>query len=173
MEVLGLSLAMVGSGCTARVNPEQAKALAEIEKLAGKVIVDEKGPDKAVILVDLNGTTVTDAGLEHLKRLIQLQRLSLAFTKVTDAGLKHLNGLTQLQRLDLAFTKVSNAGLGHLEGLTELQSLNLSGTSVTDAGVGHLTGLTNLGTLDLGNTEVTDKGVEKLRQALPNCLLMY
>ena len=42
-------------------------------------------------------TQVTDAGLEHLKGLTQLQGLSLSGTQVTDAGLEHLKGLTQLQ----------------------------------------------------------------------------
>ena len=45
----------------------------------------------------LDGTKVTDAGLEHLKGLTQLHKLGLNNTKVSDAGLEHLNGLTQLQ----------------------------------------------------------------------------
>ena len=56
MLVLGLSLAVVASGWAAEVNPEQAKAVAEIEKLGGKVTVDEKSPDKPVIGVDLTWT---------------------------------------------------------------------------------------------------------------------
>ena len=44
---------------------------------------------------------MTDAGLEHLKGLTNLQSLDLTFTKVTDAGLEHLKGLTKLQSLDL------------------------------------------------------------------------
>ena len=44
---------------------------------------------------------MTDAGLEHLKGLTQLQSLCLGNTKVTDAGLEHLKGLTQLQSLHL------------------------------------------------------------------------
>ena len=39
MQVLGLLLGVVASGCTANVNPEQAKAVAEIERLGGKVIL--------------------------------------------------------------------------------------------------------------------------------------
>ena len=45
---------------------------------------------------------MTDAGLEHLKGLTQVQSLNLSQTEVTDAGLKHLKGLTQLQSLNLA-----------------------------------------------------------------------
>ena len=46
-------------------------------------------------------TKVTDAGLEHLKGLTDLQTLELLHTKVTDAGLEHLEGLTRLRRAGL------------------------------------------------------------------------
>ena len=51
---LGLSLAPVLCWA-AEPNADQAKAIAEIEKLGGKVTVDEKSPGKPVIAVDLGG----------------------------------------------------------------------------------------------------------------------
>jgi Leucine-rich repeat (LRR) protein len=148
-QVLGLSLAVVVSGCTARVtpraekatagkNPRQARAIAEIEALGGKVTVDEKSPDKPVIGVSLRHIEVTDAGLECLKELPLLQLLDLDHTPVTDVGLKCLKGLTQLQLLDLEHTKMTDNGLEHLKGLTKLQSLNLEFTKVSDAGMNGL-----------------------------------
>ena len=119
MLVLGFSLAVVGSGWATEVNPEQAKAVAEIEKLGGNVIVDEKS--QAVIGVSLRKTKVTDAELVCLKGLTNLEELELERTKVTDAGLEHLQGLTKLQWLGLAGTNVTDAGLEHLQGLTKLQ----------------------------------------------------
>ena len=100
--VLGLSLAVVASGCTARVNPKtetvtggenprQAKAIAEVIRLGGKVTVDEKSPGKPVIGVSLRHVEVTDAGLECLKEFPQLQLLDLDHTQITDAGLECLN----------------------------------------------------------------------------------
>ena len=167
MLVLGLLLAVVGSGWAAEMNPEQAKAVAEIEKLGGKVIVDEKS--QAVIGVSLRKTEVTDAGLVHLKGLTNLEELDLGKTKVTDAGLEHLQGLTKLQWLSLQDTKVTAAGLVHLEGLTKLQWVGLAETKVTDAGLAHLKKLTKLQSLYLGETQVTNEGVKKLQQALPTC----
>ena len=111
----------------------------------------------------LDGTKVSDAGLEHLKGLTQLQWLYLDGTKVSDAGLEHLKGLTQLQRLDLDDTKVSDAGLEHLKGLTQLQKLDLNGTKVSDAGLEHLKGLTQLQSLCLDDTKVSDAGLEHLK----------
>jgi beta-lactamase regulating signal transducer with metallopeptidase domain len=153
----------LASSQPAEANPEQAKAVAEIEKLGGKVSVDEKSPDKPVIGVDLDSTKVTDTGLEHLRGLTKLQTLNLTRTKVTDAGLEHLKGLTKLQSLNLWNTEVTDAGLEHLEGLTKLRNLDLSGTKVSDAGLVHLKGLSNLQSLDLTDTQVTDAGLEHLQ----------
>ncbi len=201
IQVLGLSLALVASGCTGRVSgvkSEQGTPAGEITNLGGRVIVDKQSPDKPVIFVDLESTKVTDAGLEHLEGFTKLQRLNLANTKVTDEGLQHLKelinlrrlnlahtkvigpglehlkGLAQLQLLDLSGTQITNAGLEHLKGLTNVQMLYLKNTKVSDAGLEHLKGLTNLQMLDLSNTEVTDwsVGLKKLRQALPDCEML-
>jgi hypothetical protein len=46
--------------------------------------------------LNLTGTRVTDAGLEHLTGLAQLHELTLTDTQVTEAGLpRHLAGVTQ------------------------------------------------------------------------------
>jgi repressor of nif and glnA expression len=167
IQVLGLSLAVVASGWAAEANTEQAKAVAEIERLGGTVTVDEKS--QAVIGVSLRKTKVTDAGLVHLKGLTGLEELDLGKTEVTDVGLKHLKGLNNLQWLGLAGTKVTDAGLKHLQGLTKLQWVGLAGTKVTDAGLEHLKRLTKLQSLYLGDTRVTNEGVKKFQQALPTC----
>ena len=134
IHVLILSLAVVVSGCAARVNPKEAKIVAEVERLGGTVAVDED----TVIGVDLMYTDVTDAGLEHLKGLTNLQSVKLTRTKVTDAGLEHLKGSAKLDCLILAETSVTDAGLGHIKGLSNLQWLNLYNTQVSDAGSEHL-----------------------------------
>jgi len=74
-----------------------------------------------VIEVYLIDTQVTDAGLEHLKDLPNLQTLLLNDTQVTDAGLEHLKKLPNVECLGLGGTQVSDAGLGHLNGLTKLK----------------------------------------------------
>jgi hypothetical protein len=166
------------------------KAVVEIEKVGGSVSgvyarplpqtwlerqFDDPGDyeDPVGVLkvdhVDLWNTNITNAGLEQLKSLADLQSLDLRNTKVTDAGLKHLKGLTKLQDLNLQDTNVTDAGLEHLKGLTKLQDLWLTRTNVTDEGLEHLTGLTNLRWLNLNETKVTDEGVKKLQKALPNC----
>ena len=135
------------------------------------------GDDEAVYLrrltnlewLSLRATRITDAGLEHLEGLARLEELYLSRTNITDAGLEHLKRLTNLTWLNLSDTQVTDAGLEHLKGLTSLQWLDLSDTQVSDAGLEHLQGLSNLEDLDLSNTQVTDAGVKGLQRALPNC----
>ncbi len=97
--------------------------------------------------------------------------IDLSFASVTDADLQSLSGLTQLQTLYLFDTQVSDAGLKHLSGLTQLRKLNLDATLVTNAGLTHLRGLKQLRNLSLGNIRVGKAGVAELQQALPNCVI--
>jgi Leucine-rich repeat (LRR) protein len=164
MLAFGLLVAVVPSGCTSRPLDEQGKAIAEIEKLGGKV--DRGDTEDGVEIVNLENTQITDADLEYLKGF-PLWLLDLDGTQITDAGLEHLNGLKQLGDLALCNTKVTDAGLEHLKGLSQLRHLVLNGTQVTDAGLEHLKGLTQLQKLNLNDTKVTDAGVKDLQQALP------
>ena len=175
------------SGCTANRRTEQEKAVAEITKLGSTLEYETKRRDGSVLSVQLAGTQVTDAGLEHLQGLTRLQSLGLGGTQVTDAGLAHLQGLVQLQSLGLADTKITDAGLEHLQALTQLHSLGLGGTRITERRTGAPPSvdptsdsepfqyrrhgrragtppeLPQLRTLNLSKTEVTDAGLEHLK----------
>ena len=60
-------------------------------------------------------TQVTDAGLEHLKHLMNLDFLSLKGTQITDRGAQQLRTLTNLRRLDLSDTDITEAGIASLK----------------------------------------------------------
>ena len=60
--------------------------------------------------LNLNRSTVTDNGLEHLAALPRLKRLHLQDTQISDAGIQHLLGLAQLEHLDLQRTQVTISG---------------------------------------------------------------
>jgi len=165
IQVVGLLLLVVASDCKAQVIPEQAKAVAEIEKLRdSRITLGEEGQNRVVIGVDLEWTHEnTDAVLEHLKSLSTVRSLRLKDTNVTDAGLVPLKGLSNLETLDLGGNmRVSDAGLGYLKGLTKLRSLEVWATDVTDAGLIHPKGFTNLKRLDLRMTKLTDTGLQHL-----------
>lgn len=54
--------------------------------------------------------------------------------QVSDADLEYLKGLSNLQELSLVNTQVTGAGFEHLKGLTGLRTLNIRATrSVTKA----------------------------------------
>jgi hypothetical protein len=104
-----------------------------------------------------------DAGLAHLKGLSNVKRLVLSGTQVADAGLVHLKGLTDLSELDLYATNVTDAGLVHLTGLNNLSLLGLAYTKVSDRELEHLSGMASLSSLDLSGTQVTDAGLAHLK----------
>ena len=142
------------------------------------------------------GRNVTDVGWEHLRQLGQLKRLVFARSQIsddslknlrelsqlttlkfldipiTDAGLIHVNTLSRLQSLDLSYTAVTDAGLVQFTGLGQLENLSLQGTQITDAGLEHLLGMNKLCQLDLRYTKVTDEGIRKVRESLPNCIII-
>ena len=80
---------------------------------------------------------VTHAGLANLRFLTQLRRLDMTDVEMTDADLEFLEGLTQMEELCLG-DGVTDAGLAHLRRLTRLKSLDVCATEVTDAGVADL-----------------------------------
>jgi len=163
----------------------QKAAVAMIERRGGSVDYSDKSksewtsvPDwlrnclgpgyfQSVMLVELQGTKITDAELERLQGLVTLQYLLLSSTQITDTGLAHLKGLTSLEGLGLDNTQITDTGLDRLREMTSLKDLSLSGTQITDAGLAHLKGLNALESLGLDNTQITDAGVAKLRAALP------
>ena len=171
------------------------KAVEAVKKLGGSVTRDDKAEGKPVVVVDLSGTQVTDAGMQELAPLKGLKKLVLGSAKVTDAGLKKLAALKGLQTLDLTGTKVTDEGLKELAPLKGLEELVLNNTQVTGAGLRELAPLTGLHTLFLtycegvtdaglkdlaglkglkelillNSTEVTAAGVAELKKALPDC----
>ena len=67
--------------------------------------------------LNLSSCSITDSGLAHLKNLIHLQHLNLAFcNRITDVGLRHLHKLTTITYLDLqGCVKISQGGVSKLE----------------------------------------------------------
>jgi len=65
---------------------------------------------KSLEILHLNGTNVTDAGIEHCAKLTKLELLNLSNTGVTNAGLEHLYGLSNLQNLLVMNTQVDDTG---------------------------------------------------------------
>ena len=76
---ISISIVMGGSGC-AKKDTEQSEVIGIIDKLHGKVIVDDNSRGKLIIGVDLTHTETTDADLEKIKGLTGIQSLKLGET---------------------------------------------------------------------------------------------
>jgi hypothetical protein len=118
----------------------------------------------------LDGTSVGDAGLVHLRGLDNLVELFLDDTKrITDVGLPHLKGLIKLQELRLKRQRITDAGLVHLESLLALDKLRLGyDEGVTDAGLQSLAKIPALTYVNAEGTSITAAAVAKLKAVRPN-----
>ena len=72
---------------------------------------------KPILYLSLEGTRVTDAGLQYLEALPGLKHLNLSLTRVSDAGLASLERLDNLTTLQLADTRVTRRGITRLRKL--------------------------------------------------------
>lgn len=141
--------------------------------------------------LDLEGCSITDAGMVHLGRVKQIAHLGLAGTMITDEGLRHLKDFKNLQTLDLSRradtsfsleftdngvkrianfpdrekvqTHITGAGLIHLAKLKQLKGLYLDGANIEDRGLLHLADLNQLEALDLSRTSISDAGLIHLK----------
>ena len=112
--------------------------------------------------VDLSDCKIDDDDLRPLKELRPLQ-LNLRNTSVTDAGMKHIRDQSQLALLNLKATNVTDAGMRELAGLKNLKTLSVERTRVTDSGMEYLRKLQSLETLYLGESLVRGPGLAYLR----------
>jgi hypothetical protein len=184
------ALVVPGGGPVARGQDAagQEKAMALIKRLGAYTKFDEKAPGRPLVEVSfefsqkptdadlatlkaltklrrlavLDAPEVTDAGLEHVKGLPELDDLYLGKTGITDDGLKHVAEMTKLRKLSVRITAVGNKGFAHLAGLKKLEHLDATETKVTDDGLKHLAGLTELRNLELSYTKVSDDGLAHL-----------
>ncbi len=119
----------------------------------------------------LSDTNVTDAGLENLKDLVDLEELELGRRKrenLSDIGIAHLKNLKKLKSLWIYNSTITDAGMLQLSGMTELIELHLPHSNISDSGLMHLRGLSKLKFLNVANTLVTRKGVLALQEAIPS-----
>ncbi len=110
--------------------------LAALEKRLGVrfVPVSEKVTDGLILRTISVAGTLDDSALAALAPIAELiVDAELARTRVTNAGLEELRRLLNLRRVDLSHTQVTSAGLGHLAPLTKLESINLVGTQADDS----------------------------------------
>src|SRR5262249_23658104 len=115
---------------------------------------------------------------DHRRRLARVKdckALSLLYlrgTKVTDAGLAHFKGRKHLS-LDLGDTAGTDAGIAHPKDCPAPGNLGLRSTKVTEASFEMLAGFPLLERLDLRAVKVPEASVKKLAAAVPQCRILW
>ena len=138
----------------------QATIAHSIEALGGDVT---RGPDGNIVEVSLARTDASNNDIERIVELKSLKKLDLSFTYVTDAGIERLQDLPQLEELKLDTVEaLTDAAASYLRANKHLRKLVLRGTDITDVGMPYLAALTGLKSLDLSHTMVGDVGLESL-----------
>lgn len=126
-------------------------------------------------MLDLYGNAISNDGLRFVGQIRTLRELDLSLQAIDDLGLEHLQPLQRLERLDVLYAvgfagpTIANQGMQTLRGLTNLRHLNLIGAQIDDAALDQLAALQHLEYLQLANTKVTEKGIRKLQAVLPDC----
>ena len=176
--LVGMTVLCIGPG--GYVAYEQAKARREkaaveaIEKLGGKVVLNEKVPLRSASARQILGDDryravhrlevdssfrASSEEMTQLSSFTHIEGLWLVKTQVTDAGLVRVSRLKTIKNLWLDNTHVTDAGIQVISGLPELEFISVDNTHVGDAGLRHLSGLRKLTGLSLCNTLVTDAGL--------------
>ena len=102
-----------------------------------------------------------------------MEDLDLYGVKITDAGVEHLRKMTALRRLNLLGGQITDASAEILAQFHELRDLNLYRSRITNAGLAKLQSLKKLEMLDLRYSGVTNAGVQAFRAAVPDCKVTY
>jgi Leucine-rich repeat (LRR) protein len=108
---------------------------------------------------------VTDAGIDGLRGLKDLEVVHVDNARLSDAALQILSTLPKVHDLSLQGNNFTDDGLAYLSGMKQLRSLavGMSKSQITDAGAAHVAGLANLESLDLQGAQISDEGLKQLR----------
>lgn len=113
--------------------------------------------------LSLDGWTTDGAGLEYLRRVPRLAKLTVStHVNFDSTNLRHLSG-TRLVALCLMYSKVRMEDLSLLLAIPGLADLDLTAIDLDDSGLEAVTGIGGLEALKFEQTKrVTDAGFAKL-----------
>ena len=110
-----------------------------------------------------NNGKLTDAGLEKLAGLKQLETFSFVGTRMQGHAYAKFEGWTKLTRCSHRGSSIDDEGLQQLcEHLPNLENISLAHAKFTDAGAPHLTKLTKLKGLEIGTRNATPQSLQHL-----------
>lgn len=126
-----------------------------------------------VVGVDLDSPMVTDDTIAAIAYLPGLRRVYIGQSSVTKEGLKRLQSVPLLQRLYVEGPTVDDEFISLLSDFHDLEVLELQRTCITDKGLSALRLNSRLRRLVVDSTAVSAQGISDLRNALPNCVIIF
>ncbi len=113
--------------------------------------------------LNVAGPLYSDADLDVLSRLVQLEKLDIYHAAFNPEKIRRLAPLTKLKELNLPDCGITDNSLKQLEGCTELERLDLGGNGLTDAAGASLAKFKRLTYLNIGRQQITDKIMPQLQ----------
>ena len=90
----------------------------------------------------------------------------------TDAGLEKLAALPDLEELDVEGSKITDAGVAKLVPLAKLRVIGLGNTQVTDGVTSSLAQMKQLKSISLARTKISAESVKQLQAELKGCSII-
>ena len=122
----------------------------------------------------MNNTTFGVFGFKHLMGMNQLESLSAGHAQVTDDALKGIRGCVGMKILQLPGNNVTDQGFKSLNGLKAFETLDVGGNALfSDFTLNKLDSCKGLKILKIQGTACTVNGVQKLKRAVPECVIKF
>ncbi|RZS93549.1 hypothetical protein [Aquimarina brevivitae] len=100
--------------------------------------------------------------LKKLKLFPNLTSISLNGTNITDYGLQFIGDCSGLENINLTFTSISDLGIVHLTKLNNLKHLRLKETYITAKSIVYFNQMPNLKSLQIHETEISGSDLKDL-----------
>ncbi len=111
-------------------------------------------------------------GFVFVKEFPSLTEIYASGVSATDASMEGLKRMTNLEVLEVENNQISDLGVPHIVTCSNLRELSLANNvGVTDRSLQRLSRLKNLVRLNLNGTNVSPAGAQKLKAELPDCVI--
>ncbi|MDR0522484.1 MAG: hypothetical protein LBH00_11630 [Planctomycetaceae bacterium] len=116
----------------------------------------------------LRQLTIDDSAMEVFREMPALKRLYLnELSNLSDAGMENLSALKNLEVLEIGDVPITDKALESIAKIPSLKTLSLQTTNITDAGLEQLLNLPKLETLTFkSNPKVTPSGIGKIKDKI-------
>ena len=125
-------------------------------------------------LTDMSGLTqlrirspLSDAAIESILEMEQLQYLNLPYADFTDAGIQRLAQHPEIKLLRIGGPRLTDDALQHIAKMPSLLFLHLIRVPITDDALPALYPKSSLQSLYLDDSQATEQGLLKLIEHLP------